>query len=91
MRRSILWLATPIALAAIGCASTGDLDRLTRRVSELESTSAEHGQRLTALEGEVANATASAERSARSAAEAAERADEAARKADAIFRKSVSK
>jgi len=91
VRRSIVWLGTAVALTTVGCASTGDLDRVTSRVTALESASAEHERRIQALEAEMANATASAERSARSAAEAAARADEAARKADAIFRKSVSK
>lgn len=98
MRPIVLLLASVFMLSTGGCATTGDVDALTERVTALESQSAANAGRIGALEARFGEVAATAERSAERAsqaearAQAAEgRADDAARKADAIFRKSVSK
>jgi outer membrane murein-binding lipoprotein Lpp len=90
MRWLPLVLIASVSLLA-GCATTGSVEDLEKRVSALES-------RSSALEDQVKGAQATAEQamrraeSAESAARAsAESADASARKADAIFRKGVSK
>lgn len=90
--------AAGLALAASGCATTGDLEALESRVAGLES-------RLGTVEGKVGDldrrfadvesradaASQTAERAAGEASAAAQRADDAARRADAMFKKTVSK
>jgi murein lipoprotein len=94
----VLSLASVLALGVIGCATSGDLEALTERVSRLESQAESNTNRIGALEQRFDDVAAAADRSVERASEAEararaaeSRADDAARKADAIFRKSVSK
>ncbi len=82
----------------MGCASTGDVDALDKRVAALESRANATDQSIGELKGAVARtdktaqqALQSAQAAEASAAASAASADEAARRADAMFKKSVSK
>ncbi len=99
-RRATMGLlaASAASLLLAGCASTGDLDTLGKRVDGLESQHTTIDGRLDAVESRVTEAEAKAdqaiaraEAAEREAADAAARADDAARRADAMFKKSVSK
>lgn len=98
MRTTLPFLASVAAMALLGCATTGDLDALTERVTRLESQAESNTNRIAELETRFSDVAAKADRSVERASEAEararaaeSRADDAARKADAIFRKSVSK
>jgi murein lipoprotein len=98
LRKTGILLPLAALWLLVGCATSGDLESLSDRVSRLESQSETNANRIGALEAKYSDVAATAEDSARRAAdaeararEAEGRADDAARKADAIFNKSVSK
>lgn len=94
MRRIVGFSVAVLALAASGCATSGDMDALSARVAQLEAQAKVDANRIGVLEEgfqDVASAADRASEAEANARSAASRADDAARKADAIFKKSVSK
>ena len=98
MRTIVGFSVALFALVAGGCATSGDLDALGARVSQLEARAQADADRIGALEANFENVATAADRSVERASEAeararsaASRADDAARKADAMFKKSVTK
>ena len=74
-------------MLAMGCATSGDVEKLDNRVTALEG----RVDKLGDAERRAAAAEAAANKAAADAAAAAQRADDANRRADQMFKKSVSK
>jgi len=94
MRTLVWFLASVLALAVMGCATSGGLDALSARVAQLEARAEADADRIGALEANFRDVASAADRASEAEARArsaASRADDAARKADAMFKKSVSK
>jgi|GWRWMinimDraft_2_1066010.scaffolds.fasta_scaffold46806_1 outer membrane murein-binding lipoprotein Lpp len=89
---TVVGLALCVAsLSLAGCASTGDFDKLSARVSALESEHKGIDGRISRIESSLSSVDARVAEAEAKATQAAESAAAAEARADAMFKKSVSK
>src|SRR5690606_23349284 len=86
-RWSVIVLVAALGMGAAGCATSGQMDEVNRRLDDLSSRVDEANRRSDAAEKRAIAAEKEATEAVRQAELAADKADAAARTSEAIFKK----